>query len=387
MKKKYLFIFFTTFSLLPLLSLAQTIKGRIKDASNHTGIAFATVFADAAHKTITNENGEFELKIATLPADIIISHISYEPKKIKLVKEQDIDVSLNPVSLNLNEVVVGSYAPSLMKNVYEKAKHYQDEPQYARAFLRQVAYENEQPASLNEIYSDADWRTYGLLKWNPTESRYLKKDNHISYTNLSFATFLLSGFMSNSVYAKPLSPKMDSVYIYKIKNTYKAGDQEIAVVSCTIKIKTEKPYFEGDYYIDTETYDVLKIDGTLKNFSLNSKGLMGLKLKEIGLTAQYNVNKQGKSILDFCTLVLKSKMTVLGIGAKTTELYNTLYAIDYNDRYNKDLKDIQRKTNDVETATGITYNPQFWKDNQTIKRTLKEEEAIKILEEAPKAKK
>jgi hypothetical protein len=54
--------------------------------------------------------------------------------------------------------------------------------------------------------------------------------------------------------------------------------------------------------------------------------------------------------------------------------------VDYNKSYNNNLKALQMQTNDVKTTQNMVYNADFWKSNVIIKRTAKEEEAIKSLE-------
>jgi hypothetical protein len=375
------------FIAIPFFSLAQKIKGKIIDEDTHTAIPYATVQSDAKQKTISNENGEFELNVSALPAQLNISHISYQSARLKVADTSLSEIKLKSVSLNLDEVSVGNYALTLMKDVLEKAKKTYKEPNYAKAFLRQVAYENSKPTYLNEIYFNADWRNYGLISWNPTQARYLKGKSSVSYTNISFFSLALSGYLFNTAHTKPLSPKLDSLYEFRVKSTYKSGETEIAVISCKPKIKIDKMFFEGDYYINTDTHDVLKIEGTINNFNLNISGPRGVKVKEVDFMAQYKINNEGKNVLDFSTLNIKSTLTVLGLDTKNTEFSSALYAIDYQNIYNKDLKDIQAKTNDVAMTKDMIYNQQFWNDNQTIKRTVREEEAIKSLEEVPKAKK
>lgn len=359
--------------------LAQTIKGRILDEDSNTGIAYVTIQADQNHKTISNENGEFELTVKSLPCEIYLSHISYQAVKAK-VTEASSTFKLKPITQHLNEVVIGNNALSIMKSAYQKALVTVEEPFYAKSFLRQIAYEADKPTYLNEILFNAEWKSYGLLRWAPTESRFLKNESHVSYTNLSVSTFELSGYLSNSSFIKPLSPKLDSLYTFKVKSTYQLNGEEVVVINCLLKIKTNKRYFEGDYYVNTETHHVLKIDGKLKNFNFDSKGLLGAKTKEVNLMSQYRLNSDLKNILDFSVFTVKSKMTVMGLGTKNLELCNTLYMIDYGKQYNLDLKALQSKTNDVKTTQNMVYNADFWKSNVIIKRTVKEEEAIRILE-------
>lgn len=374
--------------ILPLLSLAQNIiKGKITDDLTGTPIQFVTVMVNEKTKTITNESGDFELNIASLPATILISHVSYEAIKVNKVDEGVLNIKLKPVTVTLKEVVIGDYATMLMKNAFEKGKENKETAYYGKGFLRQIAYEADRPTYLNEMYFNADWRTYGMVKWHPLEARYLRDRATVSYTNFSFFNLAMSGFLANSVHHKGLIAKLDSLYSFKLKGTYQLGDQEIAIISCKPKVKIAKMYFEGDYFINTSTFEVLKLEGTVLNFNLSSSGIMGIKNDGLKLMAQFKIDKNGSNVLDFSTFSVTSRLKVLGIGAKTTTFASTLFMVDYNDVFNKDLEDLNAKTNDITTTKGINFNPNFWNENQTIKRTAKEEQAIKILEAAQQQKK
>ncbi|RZL30900.1 MAG: carboxypeptidase-like regulatory domain-containing protein, partial [Pedobacter sp.] len=354
----------------PLLTFAQNIlKGKITDETTNEPIQFATVQIDTKYKTISNESGEFELNVATLPTTLFISHVSYQALKIQKNNNELVNIKLKPLTLTLKEVVIGDYAVSLMKNAFEKGKETTENAHYGKGFLRQIAYEADRPTYLNEMYFNTDWRNFGMVKWHPLEARYLRDKATISYTNLSFFTLAFSGFLANNVHHKGLIAKLDSIYTFKLKGTYQLGDEEIAIVSCKPKVKLSKMYFEGDYFINTNTYDVLKLDGTVHNFNMNSSGILGIKNEGLKLMAQYKLDKNGINVLDFSTFNVTSRLKVLGIGAKTTTFASTLFMVDYGDIYNKDLEELSVKTNDISTSKGINFNPSFWNENQTIKRT------------------
>ena len=385
MKKTLLLL---TALILPFLSLAQNIiKGKITDDLTGTAIQFVTIMVNEKTKTITNESGEFELNIASLPATVFISHVSYEAVKVNKVDESVLNIKLKPLTVTLKEVVIGDYATMLMKNAYEKGKENKESDNYAKGFLRQIAYEADRPTYLNEMYFNGNWRNYGMIKWRPLEARYLRDRATVSYTNFSFFTLAMSGFLANSVHHKGLVEKLDSLYSFKLKGTYQLGDQEIAIISSTPKVKITRMYFEGDYLINTSTFEVLKLEGTVFNFNLSSSGIMGIKNDGLKLMAQFKIDKNGANVLDFSTFSVTSRLKVLGIGAKTTTFASTLFMVDYNDVFNKDLQELNAKTNDINTTKGINFNANFWNENQTIKRTAKEEQAIQTLEAAQQQKK
>lgn len=357
------------------------IKGQVINSEDSSPISFATIQAGTNQKTISNENGEFELNISSFPVTIKVTHTSFQGIQIEKVDASTIlAIKLKPVTLTLNEIVVGNYALTLMKNALNKAKETYKESHYAKAFLRQIAYENDKPTYLNEIYFNADWRNYGLIKWKPTQTRHLKDKGIISYTNISFFSLALSGYLFNDVHIKPLTPKLDSLYTFKLKGTYQLAGAEIAIISCIPKVKIQKMHFEGVYFVNTSTYDILKIEGAINNMNMSSSGPLNIKNMGIDFMAQYKINNEGKNLLDFSTLNFKSKLTVLGIKAKASFFSSTLYMIDYKDTYNVNLEDVKSKTNDITTTKEVANDSNFWLENQTIKRTSKEEEAIKILE-------
>lgn len=385
LEKKYFALIVAV--LIPLFGIAQLkIKGKISSSEDQAPIAFATIQVGNNHKTISNESGEFELTINALPALLKISHTSFQAVQLEKADQNPLNITLKPVILSLKEVVVGNYGLTLMKNAFVKAKETYQDSHYAKAFLRQIAYENDNPSYLNEIYFNADWKNYGLVKWQPTQTRHLKAKGMISYNNLSFFSMSFSGFLFNNVHVKPLTGKLDSLYNFKLKATYQLGDAEIGIVSCQAKVKIDKMYFEGDYYINTATADVIKIEGTIKNMNMKSSGPISIKNMGIEFMAQYKLSDAGKNVLDFSTLNMKNKLSVMGIKAKESYFSCTLFMIDYNDKYNKDLKDINLKTNDVTTTKEMAYDANFWNVNETVKRTDKEQAAIKVLEAVKKVK-
>ena len=121
MKKKYLVLYLVI--LLPIISLAQVkIKGKILNSDDQSPVPFATIQTDAQHKTISNETGDFELTVDKLPVLLKVSHTSFQGIKLNKNDDTQVTIALKPVVLTLNEVVVGNYALTLMKNALAKAK-------------------------------------------------------------------------------------------------------------------------------------------------------------------------------------------------------------------------------------------------------------------------
>lgn len=365
----------------------QKVAGIVTDKSTGLPVAFATVTAKNSSSVLTNQSGEFELKTPDLPVNITISHLNYEGLTLKLsTSEAKVKITLNPKILNLKEVTVGNPAIAIMQAASDKAVKNSERANYGKAFLRQIAYESEKPTYMNELFFDAEWKGYGLLKWHPTQARHMAASRGLSYTNFSFYSFVLSGYLTNNYSKKPLLGRVDSLYTFRLAGTYDQNGQEIAKIICTPKPKLKGQRFEGTYYVNTATDNVIKIEGNIRGVVFHGGGPVSVKNEETVFIAQYRINKDGDNVLDYSLLNTTNRIKLLGFGVQNTDLYSTLYMTD-DDLINKEqLKEITPKIDDTNTVKAMTFDAGFWKNNQGIKRTEKEQSAIEILEKIPQKK-
>lgn len=385
----------TLFFSLLIISIAthaqQRISGIVTEKNTGTPVPFATVQSKNAKNTLTNESGEFEIDVPELPAGITVSHLNYEAVALKISSPAgQLKIALTPKVLTLKEVSVGNPAVVIMQEANDKAIKDTGNVNYGKAFLRQIAYDGGKPVYMNEIFFDAGWKPHALTKWRPTQSRHMQGTKGLSYDNFSFYSFILSGYLSNTLHKKPLSGRhirVDSLYIFKLAGTYDDHGQEIAKISCTPRSFVKGLRFEGFYYVNTTTNNVLKIEGSMQGVVFHTAVIASIKNKETTFTAQYRLNKDGENVLDYSLLNTSNRLKLLGFGVQDTDLYSTLYMTD-DESINKNLlEDANAKINDGNMIKAMTFNADFWKNNQGIKRTEKEQAAIEILEKIPQVNK
>lgn len=370
------------------LSAQQKLSGTVVEKATNAPIPFATVQIKDGKSALTNENGEFEFMVKELPVTIGVSHLNYVAAILKVTTaDQPLKFSMEPQVMTLKEVSVTNPAVAIMREVVDKAfKNYQ-KSYYGKAFLRQIAYDNDQPTYLNEIVFDAEWKSYGLIAWNPLQARHLQGPKGLSYTNSSFYSFILSGYLLNNHHKKPVLKSLDSLYTYRLLGAYEINGQEIAKILCKPRPILKGVCFEGTYYVNTVTHDVLKIEGIIKNLGFKNKGAVRVENALTSLIAQYKLNKNGDNVLDYSVLNSDSRIKVLGIGVSNTHLYSTLYMIDEQEGDKSKLKPVTPDLDDSKLVSSITYNDDYWAQNQGIKKTDKERSAIEILEKIPQVKK
>jgi len=384
-KTGFIFIFLLLISA-GLVSAQLKLTGTVTEKNSGVPIAFATVQIKDLKSTLTNESGEFEIVVPAMPATLTVSHLNYQPAALKVTETSNsLKIALVPKVLILKEVAVGNPALAIMQAASDKAFKTYDHATYGKAFLRQIAYEGGKPTYMNEIFMNAEWKPYGLLAWHPTEARHLKTANGISYSNTSFFSFVFSGFLANSSHIKPLLIKTGD-YTFKLEGTYAQSGEEIAKIICTPKPKIRGKRFEGVYYINTVTDEVIKIEGVIKGMLFSGMGPISVTNKEAVFIAQFKVNAAGDNVLDYSIFNTRNKLKILGIGAQDTDLFSTLYMVDNEPVNKEELVEVKQTIDDSSVVKAMNFKPDFWKNNQGIKRTEKEQAAIGILENTPQKK-
>ncbi|KIO78328.1 hypothetical protein TH53_04135 [Pedobacter lusitanus] len=381
MYKSGIVLFFLLFLSSVCVFAQLKISGIVVEKNTGNPVVFATIQAKDQKSTLTNGNGEFELTVSSLPVNLLVTHLSYTGGSFEVkTTDEKIKIVLDPQVLTLKEVTVGNPAVAIMQDATDKALKTYNKSNFGRAFLRQIAYEANEPVYLNEIWLDAEWKPYGLIGWHPTEARHLQGKNGISYSNTSFFSFIFSGYLANSFHKKPLLRKVDSLYSFKLAGTYLLDGEEIAKIICTPRRALKEKRFEGAYYVNTVTNNVLKIEGVIKGMFFKSVGTVSIKNKETVFIAQYRLNKRGDNVLDYAVLNTTNRLKMLGLGIQDTDLYSTLYMVDDDHINRNDLEEVSITINDSNLVKAMTYNEDFWKKNPGIKRTEKEQKAIEILE-------
>lgn len=117
MKIKYYILFIIIVS--PLTILSQS-KFRLLDIETNKSIQFATILnKTSSYFTFSNELGEFNLPIKSLDS-LIITHVSYNTKKILIENSLEHNIYLKEKLNDLNEVIIKNNIPAQIELNKEK---------------------------------------------------------------------------------------------------------------------------------------------------------------------------------------------------------------------------------------------------------------------------
>ena len=130
--------------LAPLAVYAQqmVVSGSVVD--DKTGEALRQVSVSAGRvSVVTNEDGDFTLKLSEKPEKISISHVGYKTRYLNVTKGQseNLKVRLRPATIQLREIVVVNEDPrELVETAISKIpENYSMVPEMLKGFYRETA--------------------------------------------------------------------------------------------------------------------------------------------------------------------------------------------------------------------------------------------------------
>jgi hypothetical protein len=276
--KLYLFLFFC---ILYHVGYAQGIEisGKVIDAESKERIAFANIALKEIYKgTASNSLGEFSFKVDSLPLVLLISHLSYEPFEITVTDTTPLIIELLPGKLLMDELVIkgkgnSEYAYNLVNKALYKIGSQFSNNQYGKAFYRQISKNGEEYSELYEIFYDTKYSLNGVDDWAVQEGRYALKlstaDSFIYNKNFTLMVRLLTIVQpKTNDLIMPVSENVRNEYHLSTMRIMSVNNRKVAQIRFEKKDEVTIPAMEGELWIDVESYEVLKLIGTIANDNL-----------------------------------------------------------------------------------------------------------------------
>ena len=149
----------TAFLLLALVIKAQTvISGKVTDL-NGQPLAHVSVMVEGTEvQTVTNEDGQFTLKMHEQARRLRLSHIGYKTRHIALEQgtTEQLRIRMQSNTIELSEVLVSANDPlSILKAAMARIeKNYPNEPELMRCFYRETARRGSRFISVAEAVTE-----------------------------------------------------------------------------------------------------------------------------------------------------------------------------------------------------------------------------------------
>lgn len=376
-------------SLLPLISWSacgQGLSGKVVDAQTGHPVPYASVsLIGTTQGTSSNVEGEFELPGAKLPGRLVVSELSHRTDTVAAADTQPLLVRLQPTTVTLPEVQLGSYTAELIKKAYRQLQRSNAHKTYADAFYRQITRIDNDPTEVQEMIWNAKTDNAGMLGTNMAQARYAKKKALLSFNNFSMFTRAnrMLGTGDSAASRSVLSPNVDQYFTLNLLSITQNGSQQLAEISFAARADVNPDKEQGSLVIDTDTYQILRLRRQIMVKATTNNPLFRLKDGVMYLEWSFKPGADSSTELD----LIKTSYLVTATRPLKPDL--KIEVVAFTSFYDKQSTPVPGLTYAPPT-TGITdlaavkataYDPAFWRTSSAVKRTPLEEEIITSFEQ------
>ena len=369
------------------------ITGKVIDKYSGEAIPYCNItLGSSSIGTSSNELGEFIITVDSLPVNLIFSHINYGKYSVEVSRISGVVIALASLTNHLQGVTVSAskkdrYALELARKAYRKANQNSNVNHYGKAFYRQKSKNDQAYSEFSEIIYDIRYNNRGIEDWEILEGRYALKTNGLHNKNYTLLSRLLTPLQPvTDELIFPMHPELETYYDVRVIDYIASENDKIAVLWFKPLENSGIPTFEAEVYINTQTYDILKIVGNLSHDNLKlvklSEKNSSWKNYKISYEIAYRQDTILHSAIDYINIDQGFdyyKNDSLKFHASSTS--NLTFFEQYYPTSRKKLGGQFRKNkSDWQKLDEIGYNEKFWNENPIVKRTPVEEEVIAAFE-------
>jgi hypothetical protein len=375
------------------------LAGKVLDQSNRKPLNYVSVsLTDKPVGTITNADGNFLLK---LPAEnrndsILISTVGYARQK-KAVHDflQDEMVYLSPVSIKIKEIKVRAISVGeILSKFHENVElNYSTGNQMVTGFYRETLKQDDDYINVSEAVLEILKAPYDVMG-RTDKVHLLKARRSPEVQPFHWVNFKLQGgprtiIMLDVVKTMEtfLDPAYAGYYHYSVQQVIWYKNHPVFVIRFRPEKNTEIPCFEGEMYIDRESFALL-----FARFSLDESGLdmagqsfiirkpKGFRVKPQFVNYQIDFSEfEGKWHLH--TAQASIAFRVRSRNDKVNSVFHSVSDLLITDVDNTDQKRFPVKdlftANDIFAEFVTDYDEAFWENYNIIKPDEDLQNAIK----------
>lgn len=249
----------------------RLISGMISDYESGEPLPYATIgIASKGKGTVTNNNGEFGLKITRdcLDDSLSVSYVGYFNRKIPVRQalENNFTIRMIREYISIPEIIIRNQAPQeIMRKAYEAiSKNYGNSPASMMAFYREAVMKKQTLQTYSEailqIYKSAYTSTFfrdqiKILKSRKLENIGLKDTLTIRLKAGLSSTLELDGIKNLFEF---LVPENFYQYNYRMIDIVTIDDESAYVIEFSQKSGIDYPLFKGELYINLNDFGIFE---------------------------------------------------------------------------------------------------------------------------------
>lgn len=248
-----------------------TVSGKVVDANTKAPIVFVNVsITDTKIGTITNSNGDFELKIPNnlTKAALNFTHLGYKTETTtaaSFASEKNSTVALKEENFMLDEVIIRDITPTeIIENaIKNRSKNYKTSPEMQSAFYRESLKRNSSYVGITEAVLSVYKSAYD----NPSENdrvKIIKARKGVDISRMDTLIFKLSGGPVTSylldIVKKPenlFTEKMLEKYVFTLKNYTKIDNLLCYIIDFKEISNDEEAIYSGTVFVSVENFAIV----------------------------------------------------------------------------------------------------------------------------------
>jgi hypothetical protein len=367
------------------------LTAKIVDEVSKKPIVFASVFKTGTSiGTVTNSDGEFELKIPGKSTDgsLSITHLGYKNLEISIkdVQSKKGAISLTPHAIPIEEVVIQDIDPIalLEKALLKKRDNYSMNPEMQTAFYRETLKQNRNYVAISEavldIYNSGYRESFDFDRVKIYKGRKSKNVKKMDTVLVKFQggprTAMFLDVVKNP--GVILDPEVFEFYKFTLDGIVNVNDRKNYVIAFEQFRMVDYPLYAGKIYIDMESTAITGLKFQLSEKSLKDATRVLVKKKPIGmkmdvLNGNYMVRYreiEGKWVLNYVRseVAFKSKWAKKLFKSNITAMFEM--AITDRDTQNVEkfpYKVTVKFTDVLSDEVDSFQDEDYWGEYNTIK--------------------
>jgi hypothetical protein len=367
-----------------------TFRGKVIDRDEKDALPYSSIFVLKKNiGTVTNNDGEFELKIPeSMSRDtIVISCLGYRQylQPIAGITDKNYTIPLDQTSVLLKEIKVTIINPQdIISRILAKIPYnYSQDAEIMTSFYREVLKQDHQYIDVAEALIEIRKASYD----NPfaqDKTKVIKGRKGLNLEPFHFVDFKIQGgpfYITKLDVIKTLDSFLDPEYIdyykFALKEIIEVDNRDTYVIQFKPKEKVDYPCYQGRLYVDMSSFALVQAEFSLSrsglkfaNESLIRKKPKSYNVRPISVnyrvsyrrannkwhlsTAQADINFRVRSIKEKVNSVFSSESDLLVTDFRPNE------GIQFRREEIFDPKDIF-------TEVVTNYDDGFWGDYNIIK--------------------
>ena len=249
------------------------ITGIITDFETGEPLPFATIGIMSKGKgTVTNNNGEFGLKIShdCLNDSLSVSYLGFYNREIPVRQAlgNNFDIKMRREYISIPEIIIRNQAPQeILRKAYNSISHnYGTTPAAMNAFYREAVIkksvlQNYSEAILQIYKSSYSGAIFGdqikIVKSRKIENAEIKDTLTVRLKAGLSSCLLLDGARNPFDF---IQPENYLLYDYRMTDIVTVDEESAFLIEFEQKPGTDLPLFKGSIYINTYDYAIIQVE-------------------------------------------------------------------------------------------------------------------------------